>query len=476
MNQSTSTSTSLVSPFRNRHVDPKDDYDDEEDKLNNSDEISLVSTFSYDSDQMSVVDNFDGNLFTIDSDNTVVDFQSQKNNKRRKITTTIQHHCDDNQNSQEVFTTIRSTTNIVTPEKSQTAYLEIGTANSSQSLCLDFSYDKDVDTNFSATTTLQSNPSMSFFQPDTRLEHNNNDKGSTINEDNTLTFREGSIGNSEVYRVLRPLLPLDESLKAILLLLLHMEWSSSSSLLSMSIDKSVVKDACEIVYQTLDPSRRILRKEAQAVKFTKEQILFGDIVDNLIEKMGSTVDFAILFQASARANNDQVVNDKIQIFFQQQQKENDIDINNRISVLQPAATPYDLSRTETVERRVTKLVTATTTAVSKRMSHDNDDDAPTIHDSCITTVDSDNYHPKISPTLLQLAVAYGSSYYNSETLSSSSSLKEEVNGKRPITKVKTMEEFVKDTSKKLQCMGTIQKEHLWNEIVKKASLESSPGI
>ena len=289
LNMNQSTSTSLVSPFRNRHADPKDDYDDEEDKSNFG-QNPFVGTFSYDSDKMSVVDNFDGNLFTIDSDNTVVDFQSQKNNKRRKITTTIQHHYDANQNSQEVFTTTRNTTNIVTPEKSQTSYLEIGTANSSQSLCLDFSYDKDVDTNFSTTTTLQSNPSMLFFQPDTRLELKKNDKGSKINEDNTLTFREGSIGNSEVYRVLRPLLPLDESLKAILLLLLHIEWSSS---LSMSIDKSVVKGACEIVYQTLDPSRRILRKEAQAVKFTKEQILFGDIVDNLIEKLVSDVSLRI---------------------------------------------------------------------------------------------------------------------------------------------------------------------------------------
>ena len=234
-----------------------------------------------------------------------------------------------------------------------------------------------------------------------------------------------------------------------------------------------MKYACEFVYETLEPFRRNLRKEVHAAKCSKKKL--GDIVDNLIETMGSTVDFTILFQASARANNDQVVNDKIQEFFQQQQEENDIVINNGISILQPAATLCEFSKIETVDSGANKLVTATTTAASKRMSHDDDGDAPTIHDSSTKIVDSDDHRPKVVPTLLQLAVAYGSSYYNNEILPSSS-LKEEVEGKRLTTKTKTLEEFVKDTSEKLQCMGTIQKVHLWNDIVKKASLESSSGI
>jgi hypothetical protein len=463
MNQYKASTT----PFRNHHVHDDDGEEDMEPINVDFNETPGLKTFSYDSIDMeyvaAVVGLGNNIYFTTD------DIQSpQNNNKRRKITTSGDYD-DTCQEAVSPITTRTTTATVITPvpeKESHVTNVEFDPIPEAQleSLIID-SYsgtdnkeDREGDTNDRSstiiTTALQSKPSVfvnsgfnmeSFSQSDTRLdEHDNNNKVSsttTNDEDSTtLTLHNVDLHDGEVYRVLKPLLPLDESLEAILLLLLHMELLSSTST-STTINKSVVKFACDVVYGKLEPLTNNNNNE-------DIQQIQGNIVETLINEIGSTA-VAIPFQASAQTSDDQDLNKKIhQIFFQQLEINNN---NNGLLSVAQTTSATSISRslsaeTEIIEvgrSQLLEVVTATTStegASTRNLSHDDD------YDNALPTTHENKNSKKFVPTLLQVAIAYGASY---------------------CPQTMTLEDFVNNSLEKLQSMDTIQLENLWNDMVSK---------
>jgi hypothetical protein len=438
-------------------------------------EIPGLENLSYDSIDMEYVATVVGLSNNIYS--TTNDSQSPQN-KRRKITT----YDDYDGNCQEAvspITTRATTATVVTPVpemKSHVASVEFDPIPESQleSLILDCycgtdnKEDHEGDTNDRnstiITTALLSKPSVfvnsdfnmeSFSQSDTRLdEHDNNDKGSTImtNDEHStaLTLHNVDLHDGEVYRTLEPLLPLDESFEPILLLLLHMELLSSTSMsTSTTIGKSVVKYACEVVYGKLEP---LTNNNNNNNNNEDIQQIRGDIVEALIAALGSTA-VAIPFQASAETSDDQDLSKKIhQVFFQQLEL-NDSNNNELLSAAQTtaaaAAAAAALSRSSSAEveiievgrSQLLEVVTATAStegASTRNLSQDDD------HEDALPTTHENKNSKKCVQTLLQVAIAYGASY---------------------CPQTMTLEEFVKNSLEKLQSMDTIQLENLWNGMV-----------
>ena len=461
--------TSSTNPFRNHHVHDDDGEEDMEPINVDFNEIPGLKDFSYDSIDMEYVANVVGpsnNIFS-----TTNDSQSPQN-KRRKITT----YDDYDGNCQEAvspITTRATTATVITPVpemKSHVANVEFDPIPESQleSLILDCycgtdnKEDHEGDTNDRnstiITTALQSKPSVfvnsdfnieSFSQSDTRLdEHDNNDKGSTIMTNDeystALTLHNVDLHDGEVYRTLEPLLPLDESFEPILLLLLHMELLSSTSMsTSTTIDKSVVKYACEVVYGKLEP----LTNNNNNNNNEDIQQISGDIVEALIAALGSTA-VAIPFQASAQTSDDQDLSRKIrQVFFQQLEINNNNELLSAAQTTATAATALSRSSSAEVEiievgrSQLLEVVTATAStegASTRNLSQDDD------YDDALPTTHENKNSKKFVPTLLQVAIAYGASY---------------------CPQTMTLEEFVKNSLEKLQSMDTIQLENLWNDMV-----------
>jgi hypothetical protein len=482
--------TSLTNPFRNYHGHDNDVEEDMEPIKSN--EKSSLKSLSFDSNEiMEYVATVVGNTYSITGD-----VQSPQN-KRRRITT----YDDYDGNCEEAVspTTTRTTTTAtaITPvpeKKSHVANVGFDPIPESQldsliSDCYcgtDNKEDHDHageanDRDSTITTTaLQFKPSVfdnsdynteSFSQSDTRLdEHDNNDRSSTTtnNEDNTiLTLHNVDLHDGEVYRILKPLLPLDESLTTILLLLLHMELLSSAST-STTIDKSVVEDACEVVYRKLEPSNN--NKDTQEIKCTP------DFLADIFLTLHSTVDLATPLMASAITSDDQAINDKIQqIFLRQQEQENSK--NESLSAVQTTATATataiaraSSAETEIIEvgrSQLLEVVTATTStegASTRNFSHDNDDydyDDDDDDDHALpTTYENKNSilgkrkaqhnnntmaDNNFFPALLHLAIAYGASNYNNNNNNNNDLLssrdEDEEDRRRPQTM--TLEEFVK---------------------------------
>jgi hypothetical protein len=457
--------TSSTNPFRNYHVHDDDGKEDMEPINVDFNEIPGLKTFPYDSIDMEYVASVVGlgNNIYFTTDN----IQSPQN-KRRKITT-YDGYDGNCQEAVSPITTRTTTATVITPvpeKKSHVANVEFDPIPESQleSLILecycgtDNKEDHEGDTNDRnstiITTALQSKPSVfvssdfdmeSFFQSETRLDElDNNDKeSSTMTNDadsTTLTLHNVDLHVGEVYRVLKPLLPLDESLEPILLLLLYMELISSTS--TSTIDKSVVKYACEVVYGKLEPLTNNNNNNNEDVQQIK-----GDIVETLINALGSTA-VAIPFQASVQTSDDQDLNKKIhQIFFQQLEINNNDNNNGLLSAAQTTAIAISRSssaETEIIEvgrSQLLELVTATksTEGTSTRNSSHYDD-----YDDALPTTHENKNSKKFVPTLLQVAIAYGASY---------------------CPQTMTLEEFVKNSLEKLQSMDTIQLENLWNDMV-----------
>lgn len=101
-------------------------------------------------------------------------------------------------------------------------------------------------------------------------------------DDKTGNPFPGGAENSIVFQTLRDCVPMQDSLKPVVHLLLHIELSQSS--------REVVKRACRIVKETL--------KDGRAPLDGRE--LMGKIFESLVEKLGSLIDLDSVFQASAK--------------------------------------------------------------------------------------------------------------------------------------------------------------------------------
>ena len=444
---------------------------------------------------------------------------NKKNNKRRKM----QHHSDDEgDDNQQDF----ATTTVVTPEIRKIATIDLATNGSFtsgvendpviQSLFLDHcnygSNDTkngnkeneeeqadllslcsiDPDPSITATATnLSFNPSV--FHENSYSNHyvdgsgdggvgceearhrgNNNSGGSVMNENsNNLFFDGGDLRNGEVYRILRPLLPLDESLQLIVGLLLHMELSSKLSTARSSDSLLVVKDACNIVYVELKQSQSDTPHKKDVTKGAEwSQKLLGDIVEKLIDKLESSVDFYTFFKTLALSDNrnEVLIPDTARVIFFQPERIK-VDAQNEVpAVVRTTSTPRILSKPK---RRKRHSITATNAAAQTRSSHD--DNRSTTNN----IIRSKNRHLKGNcevkminkdDRILQLAIAYGATYYNDNLTSSSSSLvtKEEQRGEersRPKATATSLEEFVTNTCDKLERMDFTQIQNLWNNMM-----------
>ncbi len=105
----------------------------------------------------------------------------------------------------------------------------------------------------------------------------------------------GGVANSMVFQTLQAYIPLQESLKPVVLLLIQIELSISTT--------SVVKRACSIVQETLESTPRPL----------DARVVMGTIFESLVQKLGCVVDLDRIFQASAQGFH---AGDSCNIFFQ----------------------------------------------------------------------------------------------------------------------------------------------------------------
>uniref|UniRef100_A0A6U9ZPQ8 Uncharacterized protein n=1 Tax=Pseudo-nitzschia australis TaxID=44445 RepID=A0A6U9ZPQ8_9STRA len=316
--------------------------------------INQLKTFSWDSNGEDSVGSFGisrRNCFTIDDEDisfwTKTNLRPQQSIKRRKTTT--------------MDTTIIQPPIVVSPEMSQpAATIEISldslpagyetlleslvlndgrddtrselAAKEKDDLALLFPFANDSHSSKTANGAPEIKPSPSCYH-DSRCRGENLRDGwaasKTMESVNYLKIPQ-DLFCSDVYKLLQPALPLPESLRAVLCLLLHMEhWSST--MMTHSNRTDLMKCACEIVNGTLlqceydesSSNRRIdNNSNSNSSKSTNipekfRKNISGKILDALVERLGSSVDLVVLLQASAQANNDlATANDhRLDIFF-----------------------------------------------------------------------------------------------------------------------------------------------------------------
>mmetsp|Transcript_24483 Transcript_24483/g.67639 ORF Transcript_24483/g.67639 Transcript_24483/m.67639 type:complete len:488 (-) Transcript_24483:1357-2820(-) len=285
--------------------------------------------------------------------------------------------------------------------------------------------------------------------------HKKNPTSSEMMDGNEISKIPRDLLCSEVYKLLRPSLPLPESLRAVLCLLLHMEYWSSSTIITSCERVVLLKSACSTVNDKLlgrkedaTPSHGSkTNANTGTIKIGKksQDNISGKVIDALVERLGSSVDLAILFQASAETNNDLAAakDNRLDIFFHD--TVNDDTSDKQVQQHQLRVTTTGDANTQFFAIPISAVYNGYTGHYSKTCTK-----VCESHDECECRSD-------FTPTMLQLAVAFGVHHYRMSTdhdLSSSNS------------RSMTLEDFVKRVSDDLDFLDENKKKYYWNTLVK----------
>ena len=300
--------------------------------------ISSLKTFSCDSDTELIDDIFDSQSY----------FATTTSPTTSENGTTIPTKQERSQEDQRKEDSMPPPPIVVTPPKSCTTMVEISLDPSPESLPYPFLVHVGTTTSSSGsddqknppekeeswllfpssdpdcpTTTTPGYRAPMSFENNHCYAHDYHVNDAMKNNDDTLIMTS-NLCKTNVYKHLQPSLPLPESFKPILYLLLHIEFSST-------IHGTVLKDACGIMNKEWKQKKA---RDDELCSFTtttttskrsssdvsKIQNISGKIVDALLETLGSTIDLPVLFQASARTYNNMAAtegdDDRLSIFFQ----------------------------------------------------------------------------------------------------------------------------------------------------------------
>ena len=457
--------------------------------------IHQLKTFSWDSNGEDSVGSFGinrRNCFTIDDEDISFwtktnNSQPQQSGKRRKTTT--------------MDTTMIQPPIVVSPEISQpAATVEISldslpagyealleslvlsddhddtrsewVAKENDDLALLFPLISDSHSSKTATNAPEIKPSPSYC-------HNNRCRGEnlrggwassktsskTMESVNYLKIPQ-DLFDSDVYKLLRPSLPLPGSLRAVLCLLLHMEHWSSSTMMIHSNRTDLLKYACEIVngkllqceYDESSSNRRIdkssssnsSKRNSKNIPEKSRKNISGKILDALVERLGSSVDLAVLLQTSAQANKSLATADdhRLDIFFHQKVHDDRSEQQERSCSLRPRTFGETNNRLcfpcpPSGERN----------GGQKRKARAKVNES---HDS------SDNRSELVSTTL-RFAVAFGAYYYSTSTPTTHRDDRLlALTGRRSMT----LEDFVDSVSRDLEHVDQNEMRRSWNTLEK----------
>lgn len=263
--------------------------------------------------------------------------------------------------------------------------------------------------------------------------HHNHDYHANVGLNNdTLITR--NICETYVYKQLWSSLPLPESFRPILYLLLHMEFSST-------IHGTVLKHACEIINEQWkqEEARDELcttTSKRRSSNGRNIQNISGKIVDKLVGTLGPRIDLPVLFKASAQTYNNLAAtdeDDRLSIFFRK-----------GISASKPEKTELQAINDDMAIKSSAGYVYP---AGQKRKvwTNDNADDDEKIAFK--------KNRIEFVPSVLQLGIAYGANYYSTDDVIKSD-------------QVMSLEYFVKTTSSHLQCMDPMEQKKEWNTMMK----------
>ena len=373
-------------------------------KLSNNNDISRLQTFSVCSD---IDDDDDDNNddefypFSLDDTDHSLDIPS---NKRQKMMTTTTTTLVDNSNNQSMYALVtpdevRTTVDIVDPKLSLYTDNDINDNHKSgpTKLPAEF-YESDPLKPFALNgDDDEEEEGLDFdfhnFDP-SDLDMLVGDLDSVLQQDFDT---EQYLKEGQVYQCLQHITPLPDSLQPVVWLLLTLESSMESN------NESIVKEASTIVTETM--------KSYQPGQNDRE--ICGAIFESLVSNIGSKVDLATLFEASAKSGfgDDPII---VETFF----------------------------------RKGTSVKPSTTAK------------APTTKEYIVKAPAVRNAKPKFNPTMLQLAIAYGAR--NAHKIKSQNDT--------------GLEQFVIGGSNKLENMSTLQKEDLWRKLSKDSSSNKKKKI